>query len=105
ALDSLAFFDTLHNGGGLRLIPGSIALRTNEGKVYKSFTDAFDTDAGYFYTNGLDTVIRINMGINSSATARGRLQNNSKPSVFGSTCIIMATYRVVVYAGYSTAVN
>ncbi len=70
-LDSIAFFDTLHNGGGLRLIPGTIVLRTNEGKVYKSFTDAFDSDAGRSYANGLDTVIRINIGSGASSTARG----------------------------------
>jgi hypothetical protein len=104
-LDSLAFMDTLHMGGGVRLVPGSIALRTNEGKVYKSFTDAVADDAGYFYTSGTDTVIQINFGAGATATKRGSLLNTSKPSVFGSTCIIMATYRVVVYADYSTTLN
>lgn len=104
-LDSLAFLDTLHIGGGVRLVPGSIALRTNEGKVYKSFTDAVADDAGYFYTNGTDTVIRINFGTGASATSRGKLLNTSKPSVFGSTCIIMATYRVVVYASYGNTLS
>jgi trimeric autotransporter adhesin len=105
AQDSLAFLDTLHLSGGVRLVPGSIALRTNEGKVYKGFTDAIPDDAGYYYTSGTDTVIRINFGTGSSASARGRLTNTSKPSVFGSTCIIMATYRVVVYANYGTTLN
>lgn len=105
SLDSIAFFDTLRANGGLALVPGSIALRTNEGKVYKSFTDIFDTDAGYYYTNGTDTIIRINIGTGASSVARGRLTNTSKPSVFGGTCIIMATYRVVVYAGYTASVN
>jgi trimeric autotransporter adhesin len=104
-LDSLAFLDTLHLGGGVRLVPGSIALRTNEGKVYKSFTDAVADDAGYFYTSGTDTVIRINFGTGATATKRGNLLNTSKPSVFGSTCIIMATYRVVVYSGYGTTLG
>lgn len=105
AQDSLAFLDTLHLNGGIRLVPGSIALRTNEGKVYKGFTDAIADDAGYYYTSGTDTVVRINFGTGSSASARGRLTNTSKPSVFGSTCIIMATYRVVVYANYGTTLN
>jgi hypothetical protein len=105
AQDSLSFLDTLHLSGGVRLVPGSIALRTNEGKVYKGFTDAIADDAGYYYTSGTDTVIRINFGTGSSASARGRLTNSSKPSVFGSTCIIMATYRVVVYANYGTTLN
>jgi hypothetical protein len=105
SLDSLAFLDTLHLGGGVRLVPGSIALRTNEGKVYKSFTDAVGDDAGYFYTSGTDTVIRINFGTGATATKRGVLTNTSKPSVFGSTCIIMATYRVVVYSGYGATLS
>jgi len=103
--DSLCFLDTLYNTRGLRLVPGSIALRTNEGKVYKSFTDAFDTDWGHRYTNGLDTIIRINFGTGATNTARGRLNNTSKPSFYNSSCIIMATYRVVVYAPYNTKVN
>lgn len=105
SLDSLAFFDTLRAGGGLRYVPGTMVLRTNEGKAYKTFTDALDSDAGYWYLSGSDSVFRFNIGTNSSNVARGRLTNNSKPSVFGSTCIIMATYRVVVYSGYGSTVN
>ncbi|TMI94831.1 MAG: T9SS type A sorting domain-containing protein [Bacteroidetes bacterium] len=113
SFDSLAFFDTLHVGGGVRLVPGSIALRTNEGKIYRrdspvksAFTDAFDSDAGYYYTTGSsDTVIRINMGVGASNVARGSLSNTSRPSVFNSTCIIMATYRVVAYAAYNSTIN
>ena len=105
SLDSVAFFDTLYHNAGTRLVPGSIILRTNEGKAYKSFTDASGDDAGYRYTNGSDTVIRINMGTGASSSARGNIANTSKPSVFGSTCIIMATYRVVVYAAYGSTVS
>lgn len=105
SLDSLSFLDTLRAGGGVRFVPGSIVLRTNEGKAYKSFTDAFDSDAGYYYVSGTDTIIRTNIGVGASNVARGRLTNTSKPSVFGSTCIIMATYRVVVYANYATTIN
>jgi hypothetical protein len=104
-LDSLAFFDTLYHNSGVRYIPGSLTLRTNEGKVYKAFTDVVNDDAGYQYANGLDTVIRMNIGTGASATARGRLSGTSKPKVYTSACIIMATYRVVVYAGYNSNIN
>lgn len=103
--DSLSFRDTLYNGKGVRLVPGSICLRTNEGKVYKSFSDAYDGDWGHRYQNGLDTVIRINFGTGATNTARGRLNNSSKPSFYGGSCIIMATYRIVVYGGYGTKIN
>ena len=106
--DSLAFYDTLAVGEGLRFVPGSIALRTNEGKIYKSFTDNYDSDAGWRDTsinNAADTVIQINFGSGATNVKRGSLNNTSKPTVFGSTCIIMATYRVVVTAAYNTTIN
>jgi hypothetical protein len=105
AMDSLAYYDTLYNTKGLRLVPGSIALRTNEGKIYKSYTDIFDTDAGWRTAVGSDTVIRINVGLSATNVAKGKLRNTSKPSFYGSTCIIMATYRAVVYAPYNTKIN
>lgn len=105
SLDSLAFIDTLYAGGGVKFISGSIALRTNEGTIYKSLTDAVSDDEGYLYTSGSDTVIRVNFGSGASATARGRLTGTSKPKVYTSACIIMATYRVVVYAAYGSTLN
>ncbi len=108
ALDSLSFTDTLYNTKGMRLVPGSIALRTNEGKVYgngaSAFTDAFDSDAGWYSTNGLDTIVRINFGAGASNTKRGSLSNSSNPRA-GGNCLIMATYRVVVYAPYNSKIN
>lgn len=112
SLDSLSYSDTLFNNNGYALIPGTIALRTNEGLVYRAdqaskvpFTDAFDSDAGYYYKNGADTIIRINFGAGASGSARGQLSNTSRPSVFGSTCIIMATYRVRVYAPFNSKLS
>ena len=108
SIDSVAFNDTLRAGGGLAFVPGSIALRTNEGKIYKSFTDAFDSpDAGWYSTAGAgtDTAIQINMGINATNTAKGKIRSTSRPSNFGNTCIILATYRVTVNATYGTKVN
>ena len=108
SIDSVAFYDTLRAGGGLAFLPGSIALRTNEGKIYKSFTDAFDApDAGWYSTGGAgtDTAIQINMGIDATNTAKGKLRSTSRPSNFGNTCIILATYRVTVNAAYGTKIN
>ncbi|HEY0067737.1 MAG TPA: T9SS type A sorting domain-containing protein [Flavisolibacter sp.] len=105
-IDSLAYYDTLQNGAGLALVASSLATRTNEGKVYQSFTDAWDSDAGSRHQiTGTDTAIRINMGSGATASARGNLSNTSLPSYYTSTCIIMVTYRVRVYAGYNTKIN
>jgi hypothetical protein len=105
SIDSVAYYDTLLNTKGFALVPGSIALRTNEGKIYKSYTDNYDSDNGWRLAYGSDTIIQINMGSGATNTARGRISYNSKPSNFGSTCIVMATYQVVVYAGYDTKIN
>src|SRR5678809_703314 len=37
SIDSVAYYDTLLNTKGFALVPGSISLRTNEGKIYKSY--------------------------------------------------------------------
>jgi trimeric autotransporter adhesin len=108
--DSLSFVDTLLNNRGFKLLPGAtaaLAMRTNEGTAYKIFDQAIDADAGHAYQipSTLDTAIRINFGLNADATKRGFLRNTSKPSVFGNTCIIMATYRVEVYAPVGSRIN
>ncbi|HMK24896.1 MAG TPA: hypothetical protein VK483_02625, partial [Chitinophagaceae bacterium] len=108
AIDSVAFYDTLEAGGGLALVASTIATRTNEGKIYKSFTDASgDADAGWYTTGGAgtDTAIRINLGLNATKTAKGILRSSSKPSFYSNTCIIIATYRVTVNAGYGTKIS
>ncbi len=113
AIDSIAFYDTLSAGKGFGYNAGTIALRTNEGKLYQPtpstyYTDAFDAvDAGWYTTAGAgtDTIIQINMGLNATYAARGKLRSTSRPSNFGNTCIIMATYRVTVNAAYGTKIN
>jgi trimeric autotransporter adhesin len=106
-IDSVAYYDTLKAGMGFRLRPGTIATRTNEGKLYQSFSDN-NLDAGWYTTAGAgsDTSIQINLGPTASRTGKGALSNSSKPNLFTNTaCIIMATYRVNVTAGYGTKIN
>lgn len=104
-VDSLAYYDTLFRTRGFRIVASNIATKTNEGKTYASFTDAVSTDAGDYRVTGSDTAIRINIGLGASGSARGRLMNTSRPSFYGGTCIIMATYRVQVYAAYGTKIR
>lgn len=111
-VDSVAFYDTLQSNSGFTLLSSTIATQTNEGKIFRNdnpvktaFTDALDGDAGWYGVNGADTTVQINMGTGASGTKRGTLSNTSHPSFYSSTCIIMATYRVQVYAGYNTKIN
>ena len=102
-VDSCAYFDVVPVNTAY--IPGSLAILTNEGIVYKAFTDALGDDAGGI--NG--TNVQINLGYKNAPTAtafrRGRITYNDKPSFFGSTCIMVATFRVQVTGGYGSQVN
>lgn len=95
-LDSCAFYDNIP--AGTSFVPGSLAILTNEGKIYKSFTDAANDDEGTI----AGTAVTINMGYNpndnhASANRRGRIRSNHLPIVANS-CIMLASYRVTVTA-------
>jgi trimeric autotransporter adhesin len=95
--DSCRFQDAVP--AGTVYIPGTVRVLTNEGKIYKQFTDANGDDAGRI----IGTNITINMGFNATAAPatafrRGRVANTHKPSFFGSACILVASYRVRVTA-------
>jgi trimeric autotransporter adhesin len=106
SVDSVVFYDTLRNTKGFRYVNGSLTLRTNEGKVYGSaYSEAIDADPGHvIQIAGLDTAIEIKMGLGASGSAKGMISNKSKPN-FYDRCIVMATYRVRVYAPYNTKIN
>jgi len=102
--DSCAFFDNVPTGTSY--IAGTIRVLTNEGKVYKQFTDAPADDEGWIS----GTAIRVNLGFNQAAAParsfrRGRIVNTHKPSFYGSTCIMVASYRVRVTAAIGSIIN
>ena len=96
--DSCGYFDAVP--AGTSFIPNTIRVLTNEGKIYKQFTDVAGDDPGWITGSN----IRINLGFATApATAfrRGRIANTNKPSFFGSTSIMIASFRVQVTAGYN----
>jgi hypothetical protein len=102
--DSCAYADVVP--AGTVYIPGTIRVLTNEGIIYKQFTDALNDDCGWL--NGPN--IRINMGFNqadapATATRRGRVRNTHKPSFYGSTCIMVCSFRVRVIAALGSTIN
>jgi hypothetical protein len=105
--DSLRFTDNIP--AGTSYIAGTLRILTNEGKIYKQFTDAqFDASNDQGWITG--TAITMNLGYmptDQPATIyrRGRIRNNHKPSFFGSSCIMMATYRVTVTAAIGAQIN
>jgi hypothetical protein len=109
SFDSCRFTDVIP--AGTIYVPGTLRILTNEGKVYKSFTDAqFDAanDAGWISGSN----ITINMGyrsVDQPATVyrRGRIRNNNghKPSFYSSSCIMVASYHVQVTSGIGSTIN
>ncbi|MDR3716351.1 MAG: T9SS type A sorting domain-containing protein [Puia sp.] len=84
-------------------LPGTIRILTNEGKIYKQLTDASDGDGGTLS----GTAVTINFGNGATATTGGNVANTNKPSFYGGTCIIVASYRVLVNASnaYGTIID
>ncbi|HTL10585.1 MAG TPA: hypothetical protein VL307_20065, partial [Chitinophagaceae bacterium] len=79
-------------------VPGTLRILTNEGQLYKQWTDAADTDPA-FITGG--SFITINLGAGANSTTGGTVKNTDKPTNFGSTCIMIVSYRVQVNAAAS----
>jgi trimeric autotransporter adhesin len=102
--DSCAYFDTIP--AGVNYIPGSLAVLTNEGKVYKSFTDAANDDEAFISTNN----VRFNLGYHqqdnpATRFRRGRLRNTHVPTVGGPSQVILVSYRVTVTAALNTIID
>jgi hypothetical protein len=107
--DSIQFRDNIP--AGTVYVPATLRVLTNEGKIFRKFTDAkVDTsnDAGWI----AGSAITINLGYNqtdgpATMSRRGRMRNNfgHKPSFYGSSCIMMASYRVKVTALIGSQIN
>jgi hypothetical protein len=102
--DSCGYSDLVP--AGTAFIPGTIRVLTNEGKIYKQFTDAAGDDEGWI----AGSAIRINLGFSQAAAParwfrRGRVANNHRPSFYGSTCIMLASFRIRVTAPIGSVIS
>lgn len=102
--DSCRYRDNIPTG--TTFIPGTIRVLTNEGKIYKQFTDGYGDDPGWI----TGTQVTIHLGFNpgaapATAFRRGRVVNTHKPSFYSSTCIMIASYSVVVTAGTGSNIS
>lgn len=89
-IDSLQVFDQVPLK--TTYITGSMRVTTNEGIRYKGpFTEVQDADWG----KNLGGNITINLGVYANGIRGGRLRSDSsRPSFYGSHCIMVACYRV-----------
>ena len=103
-IDNVAYYDAIPTG--TIYIPGTIRVLTNEGKIYKQFTDAAGDDPGWL----AGTNIRINLGYtvgdaHATAAAPGRIRNTHRPSFYSNTCIMIASFRVTVNTSVGGLIN
>ncbi len=83
-------------------IPGTLRVLTNEGKIFRQWTDAAGDDPGTIAGSN----VTINLGTGATAAAGGTIKNTDKPSFYHSSCIMVASYRVVVNAvAYGTKIS
>jgi len=101
--DSCRYQDVIP--AGTVYIPGTIRVLTNEGKIYKQFTDAFGDDPGW--RSGSNITIHLGYVSPQEATAyrRGRVRNSHKPSFYGSSCIMIASFRVRITAATGSNIS
>lgn len=100
SITRVRYNDTIN--GNFTYIPGTLRILTNEGLVFRSFTDAANDDAGMF--NATNNTLRINLGNASGAatntgnatTGGGTINYNDKPSFYGGVCIMVASFRVKI---------
>ena len=102
--DSCAYYGVIP--AGTEYEPNSLRVLTNEGKIYKQFTDALNDDAGWI--TGAN--VRINLGYNTytnpaTAFRRGTVSSSDKPSYYTSACIMVASFRVAITAPAGTNIN
>jgi len=102
--DSCAYYDVIPTG--TTYLSNTIRVLTNEGKIYKQFTDVINDDAGWI--NG--SAIRINLGYNpatsfATASRRGTVSHSDKPSYYNTACIMVASFRVTVTASNGSNIS
>jgi hypothetical protein len=91
---------------GTVYIANTVRVLTNEGKIYKQFTDVANDDPGWITAGN----VTINLGYNAAAAPatafrRGRVANTHRPSFYNSACIMIASFRVTVTAATGSIIS
>jgi len=89
---AVSFTDNLP--GNTTYVPGTLRILTNEGKIFRQWTDAADSDPASIS----GSTVNINIGNGATSTTGGPVRSTDRPSIFGTTCVLIASYRVQVNA-------
>lgn len=93
-------------GGNFTYVPNTLKILTNEGLIFRAFTDAPNDDNGMY--NAATLSLRINLGIGATAVSStdtlalsgGTITAGDKP-IFSGTCIMVAAFRVIINSSLS----
>ncbi|RYE12380.1 MAG: hypothetical protein EOP51_31670, partial [Sphingobacteriales bacterium] len=72
-------------------IPGTLRILTNEGKIFRQWTDALDTDPGSIS----GSAVTINLGNGATGTGGGFIRSSDRPST-GSQMIMVVSFSIRV---------
>lgn len=98
-INSIRYNDTI-NTAKFEYIPNTLRLLTNEGKLYRQYTDATNDDPGVITTNQF---IRFNVGESAGnarptdgngTTRSGSLHGAVRPTFYGTTSIQVYSYQI-----------
>ncbi|MGB4844360.1 MAG: T9SS type A sorting domain-containing protein [Ferruginibacter sp.] len=98
SISQVRYNDTINSN--FTYLPGTLKILTNEGLVFRSYTDAASDDQAMF--NNTNKTLRINLGstagnatnTGNTSTGGGTIAYNNKPSFYGGVCIMVASFRV-----------
>lgn len=102
SITQVRYNDTIN--ANFTYLPNTLKILTNEGLVFRSYTDLANDDAAMF-NNGNKT-LRINLGsgtanagnTGNTTAGAGTIAYNNKPSFYGGVCIMVASFRVKINA-------
>ena len=121
SLNGTRIYRTRYNDtipANLNYVPGSMKVLTNEGKTYKSFTDAAGDDQGFY--NAATRTVRFNLGRDTTGHTVGILSSTGIDTTIGggyfnpqthfpraNGVLMIVTYRVIVdpAVSYNTIYN
>lgn len=98
-ISRVRYNDTI-SSASLTYIPNSLRCLTNEGLLYRQYTDAQNDDSAHFFSNRIRFNIGSGSGISNDAqgnaiTNAGSINGNvQRPSFYNGVCIRMYVYRV-----------
>ena len=110
-INQVRYNDTIDNN--FTYLTNTLKILTNEGLTFRAYTDLTSDDKAMY--NAVAKNLRINLGstatnaltTGNAAASGGSIVASNKPSFYGGTCIMVASFRVRINTGiaYNTMIT